>query len=145
MALSEVGGAMGEVGWDLSEVGRALRCQARRRTCCSSLLKAAQDLLAQEVNQPSHNLGAQKELRPQTTHFKPKSKYLESTFSHHHSCNLLWAWAGTGVSRLVPGTGTYLTLRPAGRCEGNMPYDLAPLAAPLTSKAGNLGRHQGKP
>lgn len=45
----------------------AHRRQAWEHTCCSSLLKAAQNLLTQEMNQPSHNLRVEKEQTPNHT------------------------------------------------------------------------------
>lgn len=56
-ALVGVGGALVGVG-GVWAVGGVARHQARgQHTCDSSLLEAAQDLLTQEMNQPSHNLG----------------------------------------------------------------------------------------
>lgn len=61
------GAAPGGLNKAPRRVGGAPRPQVRGHTCSSSLLEAAQDLLTQEMNQPSHNLGAEKESTPNHT------------------------------------------------------------------------------
>lgn len=119
-------------------------------TCRSSLLEAAQNLLTQEVNQPSHNLGAEKERRPHVE--TEKRSTLDPRFQNHRVCKPLGAEGSGAVGRLVTGQWAPLcgmrvctTESPleSSRCEGHTSCDLAPRpGSPFTFRA---GKHQGRP
>lgn len=67
--------------------------QAWGHTCCSSLLKAAQNLLTQEMNQPSHNLRVEKE-QTQPHILNQEGKDLGFTSLKPHGHKLLWDMGG---------------------------------------------------
>ena len=116
---------------------------SQEHTCATALLEAAQNLLTQEMNQPSHNLQ-----RKEGGHtFKPRST-LDPCFQNQH----VWAEGSGAVGWLVTRRWEPMLWderlpprEPAGasRCGGHTSSDLVP--GPESPWSSRAEEQQGKP